>query len=67
MINDLGEVMMMTWAKMGLKIENQIETQESLIIYISVLEFSDERNAKKNKNLCSNWYIYNFFYLPFCL
>lgn len=44
MINSLGEVMMMTWAKMGLKIENQIETQESLTIYISVPEFSDERN-----------------------
>lgn len=45
MINDLGEAMMMTWAKMGLKIENQIETQESLTIYISVPEFSDERNV----------------------
>ena len=45
MINGLGEVMMMTWAKMGLKIENQIETQESLTIYISVPEFSDERNV----------------------
>ena len=44
MINDLGEAMMMTWAKMGLKIENQIEIQESLTIYISVPEFSDERN-----------------------
>ena len=30
MINWLGEAMMMTWAKMGLKIENQIITQESL-------------------------------------
>ena len=45
MINGLGESMMMTWAKMGLKIENQIETQESLTIYISVPEFSDERNV----------------------
>ena len=45
MINGLGEVMMMTWVKMGLKIENQIETQESLTIYISVPEFSDERNV----------------------
>ena len=45
MINGLGEAMMMTWAKMGLKIENQIETQESLIIYISVPEFSDNRNV----------------------
>lgn len=45
MINGLGEAMMMTWAKMGLKIENQIETQESLTIYISVPEFSDERNV----------------------
>lgn len=44
MTNGLGEAMMMTWAKMGLKIENQIETQESLTIYISVPEFSDERN-----------------------
>ena len=44
MINGLGEAMMITWAKMGLKIENQIETQESLIIYISVPEFSEERN-----------------------
>lgn len=44
MTNGLGEVMMMTWAKMGLKIENQIETQESLTIYISVPEFSDEKN-----------------------
>ena len=45
MINGLGEVMMMTWAKMGLKIENEVETQESLTIYISVPEFSDERNV----------------------
>lgn len=63
MINGLSEVMMMTWAKMGLKIENQIETQESLTIYISVPEFSDERNvrneemsemrlAKRYKNKC---------------
>lgn len=44
MINGLGEAMMMTWAKMGLKIENETETQESLTIYISVPEFSDERN-----------------------
>ena len=44
MINGLDEAMMMAWAKMGLKIENQIETQESLTIYISVPEFSDERN-----------------------
>ena len=49
MINDLGEVMMMTWAKMGLKIENQIETQESLIIYISVPEFSNERNVRNEE------------------
>lgn len=49
MINDLGEAMMMTWAKMGLKIENQIETQESSTIYISVLEFSDERNVYGEK------------------
>ena len=45
MINGLGEAMMMTWAKMGLKIENQIETQESLTICISVPEFSDDRNV----------------------
>ena len=45
MINGLGEVMMMTWAKMGLKIENQIEAQKSLTIYISVPEFSDNRNV----------------------
>lgn len=49
MINGLGEVMMMTWAKMGLKIENQIETQESLTIYISVPEFSDERNVRNEE------------------
>lgn len=49
MINDLGEVMMMTWAKMGLKIENQVETQESLIIYISVPEFSNERNVRNEE------------------
>ena len=49
MINDLGEAMMMTWAKMGLKIENQIETQESLTIYISVPEFSDERNVRNEE------------------
>ena len=49
MINGLGEAMMMTWAKMGLKIENQIETQESLTIYISVPEFSDERNVRNEE------------------
>lgn len=51
MINGLGEAMMLTWAKMGLKIENQIETQESLTIYISVPEFSDERNVR-NEEMC---------------
>lgn len=49
MINGLAEAMMMTWAKMGLKIENQIETQESLTIYISVPEFSDERNVRNEE------------------
>lgn len=49
MINGLGEAMMMTWAKMGLKIENQIETQESLTIYISVPESSDERNVRNEE------------------
>lgn len=49
MINGLSEVMMMTWAKMGLQIENQIETQESLTIYISVPEFSDERNIRNEE------------------
>lgn len=49
MINGLVEAMMMTWAKMGLKIENQIETQESLTIYISVPEFSDERNVRNEE------------------
>lgn len=49
MINGLGEAMMMTWAKMGLKIENQIETQESLTICISVPEFSDERNVRNEE------------------
>lgn len=49
MTNGLGEAMMMTWAKMGLKIENQIETQESLTIYISVPEFSDERNVRNEE------------------
>lgn len=44
MTNGLGEAMLMTMAKMGLRIENEIETQESLTIYISVPEFSDERN-----------------------
>lgn len=45
MINGLGEVMMITMAGMGLRIENEIETQESLTIYISVPEFSDNRNV----------------------
>lgn len=45
-MNGLGEAMMMSMAKMGLKIENSIETQESLSIYISVPEFSDERNIR---------------------
>ena len=49
MINGLGEAMMLTWTKMGLKIENQIETQESLTIYISVPEFSDERNVRNEE------------------
>lgn len=44
-----AEAMMMTWAKMGLKIENQIETQESLTICISVPEFSDERNVRNEE------------------
>lgn len=49
MINWLGEAMMMTWAKMGLKIENQIITQESLTFYISVPESSDERNVRNEE------------------
>ena len=49
MINGLAEAMMLTWAKMALKIENQIETQESLTIYISVPEFSDERNVRNEE------------------
>ena len=49
MINGLGEAMMITWAKMGLKIENEVETQESLTIYISVPEFSDERNVRNEE------------------
>lgn len=49
MINGLSEVMMMTWAKMGLQIENQIETQESLTIYIAVPEFSNERNVRNEE------------------
>lgn len=44
-----AEAMMMTWAKMGLKIGNQIETQESLTICISVPEFSDERNVRNEE------------------
>lgn len=49
MINGLNEAMMMAWAKMGLKIENQIETQEPLTIYMSVSESSDERNVRNEE------------------
>lgn len=49
MINGLGEAMLMTWAEMGLKIENETETQESLTIYISVPEFSNERNVRNEE------------------
>lgn len=45
MINGLGEAMVMTMIGMGLKIENEIETQDSLTLYVSVPEHSYERNA----------------------
>ena len=44
MIAGLGEAMMLTMAKNSLRIENEIETQESSTIYVPVPEFSDERN-----------------------
>lgn len=44
MINGLGEAMVMAMAGMGLKIENEIETQDSLTLYVSVPEYSYERN-----------------------
>ena len=44
MINSLGEAMVMAMAGMGLKIENEIETQDSLTLYVSVPEYSYERN-----------------------
>ena len=49
MINGLGEAMMMSIAKMGLRIENETETQESITIYVSVPEFSDERNIRNEE------------------
>lgn len=49
MINGLGEAMMMSMAKMGLRIENKTETQESITIYVSVPEFSDERNIRNEE------------------
>lgn len=49
MINGLGEAMMMSMAKMGLRIENETETQESITIYVSVPEFSDERNIRNEE------------------
>ena len=45
MINGLGEAIVMTMAGMGLKIENEIETQDSLTLYVSVPEYSYERNV----------------------
>ena len=49
MINGLGEAMIITWSGMGLRIDNQIETQESLTIYISVPEFSDRKNVRNEE------------------
>lgn len=49
MINGLGEAMMMSMAKMGLRIENETETQESITIYVSVPEFSDEKNIRNEE------------------
>lgn len=34
---------------MGLRIDNQIETQESLTIYISVPELSDKKNIRNEE------------------
>lgn len=45
MMNSLGEAMLISMAGAGIKIENETETQESLTIYISVPEFSDEKNV----------------------
>ncbi len=44
-MRDVGEVMMITWAGMGVKIEQEKETQESLEICISVPEFSYFHNV----------------------
>lgn len=41
--------MMITWSGMGVRIDNQIETQESLAIYISVPEFSDRKNVRNEE------------------
>lgn len=36
----MGKAMLITWAGLGIKIEHEVETQESLTIYISVPEKS---------------------------
>lgn len=42
----MGIGMMLGWAQMGVVLDKQLETQESLTIYISVPEHSYERNAQ---------------------
>lgn len=39
-MNSLGNIFMIEWAGLGLQIENTIETQESLTVYVSVPETS---------------------------
>lgn len=44
-----GEVMMITWASFGLRIERVNESQDSLEIYISVPETSYQLNVRGNQ------------------
>ena len=45
----IGEVMMITWAGFGLKIERHNETQERLEIFISVPEHSFKLNVNQEE------------------
>lgn len=49
MIQGLGEVMMITWAWFGLRIERVNESTDELELYISVPEHSDHMDAKRQE------------------
>ena len=49
MVYGLGEAMLLTWAQLGVLIDNVEETPESLNVYISVPRSSYHRNSENEE------------------